>query len=391
MNTATVTGPYAAAMVDWRSEWHEFEGVTYLNLAGNSPIPKGAIKRMQEAIEWKKFPQRIPDQAFFDVPNRVRAAIAQLIGGKPEEVALTTGASTGMSAVAYGLEWQPGDEVITASGEFPLQYATWKPMEEREGIKVGIVEPRGAFHTADDFIAALTPRTRLVSVSHVRFDNGAMIDAAKLASACHGQGALLLLDVSQSCGAVPMDVTQFGADFLVCAGYKWLVGPFGTGFFWARHEHVSKMRPGPFYWMTAEGVNNFADLATAPPRPENAAKRWDAAETANYYDLAALEGGLELVLRAGVKTVAEHNHNLIEQLFARLPKDRCVAASPLDRSERGPYGCFRARSPEKTKELYEKLRSENVITSLREGNIRVSPYLYNNERDIDRLVSVITT
>ena len=391
MSTATVTGQSSIAMVDWRNEWHEFEGVTYLNLAGNSPIPKGAIKRMQEAIEWKKFPQRIPDQAFFDVPNRVRTAIAQLIGGKPEEVALTTGASTGMSAVAYGLQWQLADEVITASGEFPLQYATWKPMEEREGIRVTVVRPSGRFHTADDFIAALSPRTRLVSVSHVRFDNGAMIDAAKLAAACHAQGALLLLDVSQSCGAVPMDVKQLGADFLVCAGYKWLVGPFGTGFFWARHDHISKMRPGPFYWMTAEGVNNFADLATAPARPENAAKRWDAAETANYYDLAALAGGLELVLRAGVKTIAEHNHKLIEQLFARLPKDRCVAASPLDRGHRGPYGCFQARSPEKTKQLYEKLRLENVITSLREGHIRVSPYLYNNERDIDRLVSVITT
>jgi selenocysteine lyase/cysteine desulfurase len=387
MATATTVG----AMVDWRNEWHEFAGVTYLNLAGNSPIPKGAIKRMQEAIEWKKFPQRIPDQAFFDVPNRVRSAIAQLIGGKTEEVALTTGASTGMSAVAYGLKWQPGDEVITASSEFPLQYATWKPMEEREGIKVTLVKPRAAFHTAEDFIAALTPRTRLVSISHVRFDNGAMVDAGKLAAACHGQGALLLLDVSQSCGAVPMDVTQFGADFLVCAGYKWLVGPFGTGFFWARHEHIADMRPGPFYWMAAEGVSNFADLATAPPRPADAAKRWDAAETANYYDLAALEGGLELVLRAGAETVAEHNHKLIEQLFARLPKDRCVPASPLDRAHRGPYGCFQARTPEKTKELYEKLRAENVITSLREGKIRVSPYLYNNERDIDRLVSVITT
>ncbi len=387
MATATTVG----AMVDWRNEWHEFEGVTYLNLAGNSPIPKGAIKRMQQAIEWKKFPQRIPDQAFFDVPNRVRTAIAQLIGGKAEEVALTTGASTGMSAVAYGLQWQPGDEVVTASGEFPLQYATWKPMEEREGIKVTLVKPSGAFHAAEDFIAALTPRTRLVSISHVRFDNGAMVDAAKLAAACHAQGALLLLDVSQSCGAVPMDVTQFGADFLVCAGYKWLVGPFGTGFFWARHEHIANMRPGPFYWMSAEGVNNFADLATAPPRPANAAKRWDAAETANYYDLAALEGGLELVLRAGVQTVAEHNHNLIEQLFARLPKDRCVTASPLDRAHRGPYGCFQGRTPEKTKELYEKLRAENVITSLREGKIRVSPHLYNNERDIDRLVRVITT
>src|SRR5262249_30669849 len=142
-------------------------------------------------IEWKKFPQRIPDQAFFDVPNRVRGAIAHLIRGKPEEIALTTGASTGMSAVAYGLKWQPGDEILTASGEVPLQYATWKPMEEREGINVIAVKPSGAFHTADDFIAALTPRTRLMSVSHVRFDDGSRIDATKLAAACHAQGALL--------------------------------------------------------------------------------------------------------------------------------------------------------------------------------------------------------
>ena len=389
MATATAEA-HPGAMIDWRNEWHEFEGVTYLNLAGNSPIPKGSIKRLQEAIEWKKFPQRIPDAAFFDVPNRVRAAIAQLIGGKSEEIALTTGASTGMSAVAYGLKWQPGDEVLTASGEFPLQYATWKPMEERESIRVTVVKPSGAFHSADDFVAALTPRTRLVSVSHVRFDDAAKIDTTKLAAACHAHGVLLLLDVSQSCGAMPMNVEQMGADFLVCAGYKWLLGPFGTGFFWAKHEHISKMRPGPFYWMAAEGVNNFADLATAPPRPANAAKRWDAAETANYYDLAALEGGVELVLRAGVQTVADHNHRLIEQLFARLPKDRCVPASPLDRADRGPYGCFQARSPEKTKELYERLLAENVIVSLRERKIRVSPHLYNTERDIDHLIKVIT-
>src|SRR5215475_8210466 len=177
MVTAKTSEAPARAMIDWRNEWHEFEGLTYLNLAGNSPIPKGAIKRMQEAIEWKKFPQRIPDAAFFEVPNRVRALIAQLVQGQPEEVALTTGASTGMSAVAYGLKWEPGDEVLTASGEFPLQYATWKPMEEREGIRVAVVKPSGAFHSADDFIAALTPKTRLVSISHVRFDDGAKLDA----------------------------------------------------------------------------------------------------------------------------------------------------------------------------------------------------------------------
>jgi cysteine desulfurase / selenocysteine lyase len=375
---------------DWRSEWFEIEDATYLNLAGQSPMPKVAVRAVHAALELKKFPHQIPDSAFFDLPNRIRAGIAKVIGSKAQEIALTTGASTGMSAVALGLTWKPGDEVITAKGEFPLQFTTWKPMEEREGIQLKVVAPRDKFITADDLIAALTPRTRVVSVSHVRFDNGSMIDAPKLAAACHAQGALLLLDVSQSCGAMPMDVATLGADFLVSAGYKWLLGPFGTGFFWAKSEHIAMMRPGPFYWMAMGGADNFAAMATAAPKPGADAKRWDAAETANYLNHCPLEASVEFIVRAGPGTVAEHNHKLINFMYERLPKDRCVPTSPLDPTQRGPYGCFAARSPEATASLYERLRRENIITSLREGNIRVSPHLYNTERDIDRLISVIT-
>jgi cysteine desulfurase / selenocysteine lyase len=375
---------------DWRQEWFEIEDATYLNLAGQSPMPKVSHRAVIAALELKKFPHRIPDSAFFDVPNRIRTSIAKLIGGKAEEVALTTGASTGMAAVAYGLNWEAGDEVVTAKGEFPMQYTTWKPMEAREGIKVKIVAPRDRYIAAEDIIAAMTPKTRVVSISHVRFDTGGMIDAAKIAAACHAQGALLLLDVSQSCGAVPMSVDALGADFLVCAGYKWLLGPFGTGFFWAKSEHIARVRSGPFYWMATGGADNFAALATNDPKPGRDAKRWDAAETANYLNNAAVDASLEFVLRAGPDTVLAHNHNLIDFMFERLPKDRCVPASPLEHSLRGPYGCFTARKPEGTAALYERLRKENVVTSLREGNIRVSPYLYNTERDIDRLISVIT-
>jgi selenocysteine lyase/cysteine desulfurase len=388
---ASATTHALTSAIDWRQEWHEFEGATYLNLASQSPAPKSAIKAIQAAIEWKKFPQHIPDTAFFDVPNKIRAGIAALIGGDPQDIALTTGASTGMLAVAHGLDWKPGDEVLTAQGEFPLQYTTWKPMEAREGIILKIIAPRDRFLTADDFIAALTPKTRLVSVSLVRFDNGALLDAARLAAACHAQGTLLLLDVSQACGAVPFSVNSLGADFMICAGYKWLLGPFGTGFFWAKNELISKFRPGPFYWMAAEGADNFAALAFADPKPLPSARRFDSAETASYYNLAALEAGLDLVSRIGVENVAAHNHKLIDLLLSRLPPDRFVVSSPLDRKQRGPYGCFQARTPEKTREYYEKLKSEKVITSLREGKIRVSPYVYNNERDIDRVISVVTT
>jgi cysteine desulfurase/selenocysteine lyase len=386
MATATAT----LAQTNWRDEWFEFENATYLNVAGNGPMPKVSLKAAQAAMEWKKFPQRVPDEAYFDVPNRIRASIAELIGANAEEIALTTGASTGMAAVAYGLSWKPGDEVITAKGEFPLEYTTWRPMEEREGITLKVVAPNDRFITAEDLIAALTPKTRLVSVSLTRFDDGSMIDAAKLAAACHAQGTLLLLDASQCCGATPMKVADLGADFLVSAGYKWLLSPYGTGFFWAKSEHIAKMRPGPFYWTAAEGANHFGSLVFAHPKVAAGARRWDAAETASYFNLSAMAVSLEFVLRMKPETVAAHNRALMEIMFERLPKDRCVPASPLDPARRGPYACFSARTPEKTAELYKKLVAENVFVSLREGNLRVSPHVFNTERDIDKLIAVIT-
>ena len=377
---------------DWRQEWFEFEDATYLNLAGQSPMPKVSLRAIQSAIADKKYPHHRTDSVFYEVPNRIRANIAQLIGAKSEEIAVTTGASAGVIAVAYALDWKAGDEVIVATKEFPLQYTIWKPMEERVGLKVKIVSPRDRFLDADDLISALTPKTRLVSVSHVRFDDGSLLDAKRLAAACHAQGALFLLDVSQSCGAVPMNMRELGADFIVCAGYKWLFGPFGTGFFWIKHELLSRVLPAPFYWMAVAGSDNFAKLDFANPQPEDSAKRWDAPEWASHFNfnLAGFDASLEFVLRMGPETVERHNRELIELMFARLPKDRCVPASPLDAARRGPYGCFAARTPEKTVALYHKLRAENVVVSLREGNIRVSPHLYNTERDIDRLIAVVT-
>jgi selenocysteine lyase/cysteine desulfurase len=378
---------------DWRQEWFEFEDATYLNVSGQSPMPRASLRAVQSAMEAKKYPHHKPDSTFFEVPNRIRASIARLIGGKADEIALTTGASAGAVATAYGLTWKPGDEIITAKGEFPLQYTVWKPMEEREGLRLKIVSPRDRFLTTDDLIAAMTPKTRLVSVSLVRFDDGSLLDAPRLAAACHAQEALLLLDVSQCCGALPMDVTQLGADFLVSAGYKWLLGPFGTGFFWAKSSHIGIMRPGPFYWMAVAGSDNFASLSFDDPKPAPSAKRWDAPESASYFNfnLVAMDVSIDFVVRMGPELVAAHNRRLIEFMYERLPKDRCVPASPLDPAQRGPYGCFAARSREKTAELYQLLRKENVVVSLREGNIRVSPHLYNTERDIDRLISVITS
>jgi len=361
-----------------------------LNTAAHGAVPRVSLRAVQASLEAKKFPHHVSDSAFFEVPNRLRASIARLIGSKPEEVALTTGASTGVAAVAHGLTWKPGDEIITAKGEFPLQYTTWKPMEEREGVKLKIVAPRDRFITADDLIAAMTPRTRVISVSHVRFDDGSLLDASRVAAACHAQGAVLVLDASQSCGAVPLDVNELGADFLVCAGYKWLLSPWGTGFIWAKRQQLDTLRPGPFYWL-AQGKDSFSALNYVDPVPSRSADRWDAAEASSYFNfnLRAMDASVDFVLRVGPELVLEHNRKLIELLFERLPKD-CAPASPLDCAQRGAFGCFIAPTPEKTAELYQKLRKESVAVSMREGRIRVSPHLFNSEQDIDRLIGVVT-
>jgi selenocysteine lyase/cysteine desulfurase len=388
----TSTAPLSAR-TDWRADFHEFDDVTYLNLAGMAPIPRAAAKALERAAEWKKRPDRLPETEFFGLPNRIRELLARLTGGAPDEFALASGASNGLAAVANGFEWHPDHEVLIAQGEFPAHFSTWMPLAQSGKLRVRIVKPAGRFLTTDDLVTAITPRTRVVSASHVRFDNGARIDPRRVADAVHAVDGYLLLDASQSLGAVPFSLPECGADFLVASGYKWLLGGFGTGVFWARRELIERLQARPFYWMALEGAENFSNLS----RPDTThkpvaaqARRWDAPETANFFNLAPLEKSLEFILGAGVQSVWEHNAQLIEQMIARLPVDRCVLASPRPQGQRGPYACFAARSLEATQALYHKLREEKIIVSLREGALRISPYLYNTERDIDRLTAAIS-
>jgi cysteine desulfurase/selenocysteine lyase len=374
---------------DWRQAWYANDAVVYLNAAGQAPMPRVSLDAVQAALEWKKFPHALTDQGEMDLPRRVRTSIANLIGAKPEEIALTTGASAGLIALAYGLSWKPGDEILTAHREFPVQYTTWKPMEAREGVKLQLIAPREQWITADDFIAALTPRTRVVSASMVRFDDGSMLETAKLSAACQQQGTLLALDVSQCCGAIPMDVKQLGADFVTCSGYKWLLGPYGSGFFWGSSELMTKFRPGPFYWQGIEGLNHYGDLIFENPKAAAGARGWDASETASYFNLTGWDASLRFLQELGVQTVAAHNRKLMARLLESLPLDQFVWTGPGKTEQQGPYGCFAAHTPEQTCQYHERLKKEKVYASLREGNIRVSTHLYNTEQDIDKLIRVI--
>jgi len=224
----------------------------------------------------------------------------------------------------------------------------------------------------------------------VRFDDGARIDAKQLAEACRKAGVSLLLDASQCACATPMNLRTIGADFVACSGYKWLLGPYGTGFFWVHRKSMEKLRPGPSYWAALEGASKFHSLPLDKISVVPGSRRWDAAETANFTNLAALQASLEFIQSVGIDTIYNHTQQLVSQIIERLPRDTCVLASPADAANRGSYICVAARKPERTKEFYEKLQKAQVMVSLRESALRISPHLYNTERDIAKLISVLS-
>src|ERR1700730_1240514 len=380
----------SSSVTAWREAWFDFEDAAYLNVAAQGPMPRVAIRAVQQALEWKKFPHRLADDVYFALPNRVRASLATLLGAQAQDIAITAGTSSGIAAVAAGLDWQRGDEVLIAKGEFPAHFAAFQPLAQAGMLRVNVVEPRARFLEAGDFIEHLGPQTRLVSTSLVRFDSGARLDSARLARACHQQHALLLLDVAQCAGAMPLNLAELGADFVAGTGYKWLLGPYGTGFFWARPELIEQLRPAPAYWMAFEDADKFHTLSADHFRLAPGARRWDSPETANFLNLSALDASLEFLLRAGVETVWNHVQRLISENVARLPLDRCVLASPAEAAARGPYICVAPRRVEKEQQLFEQLRQAGVFGSLREGALRIAAQLYNSERDIDRLLSILS-
>jgi selenocysteine lyase/cysteine desulfurase len=376
-------------LTDYRSEFADFEGLAYLNAALQGPLPLVSARASEEALEWKKRPDRLADEAYFERPNRIREKVSRIIGSKPEEIAVTSGASAGLAAVAAGIDWKPGDEVLVGRGEFPAHFSTWLRYEQAGKLRLRVVEPRGRFLCPDDYIALMGPQTRVISASYVRFDNGARMDTVPLGEACRKFGTALVLDLSQCAGGMPIQVRETGATMAVSSGYKWMLGPYGSGFFWIAEEWIERLPLGAVYFMALEGAHDFHSMFARKLRPVPGARRWDSPETANFTNLAAYDASLELILRIGLDRVAQHVDSLTERIIACLPRDRCVLASPEERSRRGPYVCVSASRPDETTALYERVRAARIHVSLRENALRIAPFIYNTPEEIERLMTVL--
>ena len=377
-------------MMDYCREFPDFSPTIYLDCAYQGPFPRATVARLQQAIELKCHPERLEAPEYFRLPERVRGRLATLIGADPSEIALTNSATQGIGIVAAGLGLAAGDEVVIASHNFPANLFTWLHLR-RLGVRVQVVKPAGDYVQVEEVVGALTPRTRVLALDWVSYTGGARIDLAVFGNLVHRQGGIFVVDGTQGVGALEMNIRELPVDILAVATYKWLLGPYGTGFVYLRREIQDRLELPVVNWMTVEGSEDFDALPTDEFTLPRAARIFDVPETSNFLNLYGQEASLEFVGRVGVRTVTEHCWRLLDRLAEELQRGGYRLSEAAKPEHRSTILGFQADSPEATAKLHQKLRANHVAVSLRHGMIRVSPYLYNTEADIEMLLSVVSS
>jgi len=374
-------------MPDYRKTFADFGETTYLNCAYQGVFPLTAVARGHEAVDLKCHPERMDPAEYFGLPERVRSHLAAIAGSDEKEIALTSGATQGVGVLASGLELEPGDEVLVAADNFPANLFTWLHMR-RKGVQVRLLRNGDSPLRVEDVAAAFTSRTKILALDWVNYSTGRRIDLAAMGSLAHDRGALFVVDGTQGVGALELNVHDLPVDVLAVAAYKWLLGPYGSGFVYVREEVLNRLDLRVVNWMSVDGSHDFDALPVDDFTMAEAARIFDVPETANFLNLSAMEASLEFVRGVGARVVTGHCMDLLDHAAEGLQK-RGYVLSNDDRSQLpSPLLCFRCQTPEATVKLYEKLKAHHIEVSLRHHRIRISPYLYNTKEDIDRLLAI---
>ena len=359
--------------------------IAYLNCAYMSPILKRAAAVGAEAIARKCRPWTITAADFFADSERARALFAELLGASAEDVAIVPAASYGLAVAAANLPLAPGERILVLAEQFPSNVFAWRELAKQRGGEV-LTIPRPA---DGDWTAAvleeLDERVGIAALPQCHWTDGGLLDLVAIGERCREVSSALVLDATQSLGALPLDLARVRPDYLVCAGYKWLLGPYSLGYLYVAPEHQGG-RPLEQNWITREASQDFARLIDYAERYQPGARRFDVGERSNFALLPVSIVGLEQLLAWGVPAIAATlaaRTAAIERRAAALG----LASAAADRRAGHYLGLgFPEGLPAG---LPERLAREQVHVSLRGASLRVTPHLYNDEADLDRLFDVL--
>lgn len=366
-----------------RSQMAVHAGYAYFDHAGVSPLTLPARQAVSDwaddlathgVTHWRRWKTEI---------EKTRRLAAQLLNAEQDEVALVHSTTEGINLVAEGYPWQPGDNVVLPTGEFPSNLYPWLMLKAR-GVEVRTVEMPENRVDLDRLKNACDARTRIVSCSWVGFSHGHRVNLDDLAEMVHQQGALLFVDAIQGLGVLPLDVKSTPVDFLAADGHKWLLSPEGAGIFYLRKEHLETLRPLGVGW---NSVNTAGDFHVESLDLRKTATRYEGG-TYNVVGITGLRASLQLLLDLGIDAIAGAIHQTTSELIEDLKTLGATVYS--ERSGDNWSGIVSFDLPGKDSvAVRDYATAQNVVVNSRAGHIRISPHAYTNREDIERLLTML--
>ncbi|GIH14819.1 aminotransferase class V-fold PLP-dependent enzyme [Rugosimonospora africana] len=364
-----------------------FDGRVWLNTAHQGPLPRVAVEAAARAASLKAAPHRIPDEAFTDEPERLRGLLATLVGGRVDEIVLGNSTSYGLQLVAGGLPWQSGDEVLVVDGDYPATVLPWSRLTDR-GVHTRRLHPGAGAPTATELAATLTDATRVFALTWVNSFTGHAADLDALGRVCREAGVTFVVNASQAIGARPIDVSRVPVDAVASCGYKWLCGPYGTGFTWLRPGLRDRLRPQQAYWLAMQAGRGLDHMRDYTVRDDLGVRGMDVFCPANFANTLPWAAAIDLFLSVGVPAVAEYDQWLVDVLLAGIDPEVYEVLSPVRGPARSTLVVL-ARRDGDNERRYRQLAEAGVDVAYREGNLRLCPHLFTTPDEIDRALEVL--
>lgn len=365
-----------------RSRFPIFEKKIYLNSCSQGALSLD-VRESYEAYmaDWES--KGSPWEYWVERTEAARHAFAGLINAHPDEVAVTTSVSAGVSALASAFDFTgERNKIIVSDFEFPTVAQIWHAQETR-GAQVVHVPAAGNIIPTSRFADAIDDRTALVSISHVCFRNGSRLDVPAIVELAHSKGALVLLDSYQALGTMPIDVKQLKVDFLAGGVLKYLLASAGLAYLYVRKELVRYLNPTAVGWFSQ--ANIFAmDIYTNRPSPS--ARRFESG-TPPIPNIYAALAGIKLIQSVELEAIEAHISELTGAIKEGAMKRGFNLVSPVDPAKHGALVTLRSH---KVDLLVKWLEKDGIITSSRDNNLRISPHIYNDMHDIDCLMDCLT-
>ena len=359
--------------------------VVYLNTAYMSPLMNSVVDAINHGAKLKASPWDLTINDFFENSELVRELFANLVNVSFRNIALVPSASYGLETAAKNLKVGNGRSVVMLENQFPSHVYPWQRLVKEKGGKLIKVKEKQDRNLTELVLELINEQCAIVAVPNVLWTNGLMLDLISISQRCKEVGAALVLDLTQSVGAVNTDLGQIDPDFAVVAAYKWMMSPYSTGYLYVSEKHWDG-EPLEGNWISRRDGKNFSNLVNYTDHYEDGAVRFDMGERANF---ALLPGSIEALrqlhkwdVKKIEKTLRQNNSILSDQLRSLgfvIPSD----------AERGPH-FIGAKLPENSpKDLLKILASNKIYVSERGGVLRITPNVWNNPEDYQKFLTTV--